>query len=162
MSVRPAFCTHCPISHVTSGYTPLHIPKTPNNILLVSEIGGDLNGPSGSWMNNLLARAGIKRTETATVSCVGCTPPDNLWPTDRKWKATPRSDAYSAVAYCREHHLLPAVAEAAPDKIITLGDAALEALTPARPLWCGGAAPSPSVATCPVPASSPPSTPNNL
>jgi len=94
-------------------------------------------------MNNLLARAGIKRTETATVSCVGCTPPDNLWPTDRKWKATPRSDAYSAVAYCREHHLLPAVAEAAPDKIITLGDAALEALTPRKAImvWRGSPLP---------------------
>lgn len=106
-------------------------------------MGTDLTGPSGSWLNNILARAGIKRPECSTLVTIGCTPTNGLFPTDRKWHLTPRADAHSAVRYCAEHHMWPAIKELNPTRIVALGEEALDALTPRKGIlvWRGSVLP---------------------
>ncbi len=135
MLQKPSFCENCPITNFTRGYVPLE--KGTGTTLIVGEAAGDTEadtgrpfcGGSGSWLNNLLRSAGIKRDELSIINTIGCQPIDNVYPTDKKWHHTSRANAYAAVDYCAQHHLWPGIRAVNPSKIIALGDQALTATT---------------------------------
>jgi len=130
------FCSACPINHVTEGYVPALIPPEATT-LYVGEAAGEHEieqglafvGPAGGWLNSALRAAKIDRSKIAIVNCIGCKPPGNIFPGDVKWTATDRATAKQAVDYCRHHHLLPAIYARKWQRIVTLGDKALEAVT---------------------------------
>ena len=149
-SCRPDFCRTCPIAEHTRGYVPLQ--RGSSSTLLVGEASGaneaDLGKPfvggAGSWLNNLLRAAGIKRENLNVINTIGCQPRDNVYPTDRKWRWTSREAARTAVTYCNQHHLQPALEQLSPTKIIALGDQALIQLTGRRGItvWRGSPLPA--------------------
>lgn len=106
-------------------------------------VGRALSGPKGSLLNNLLRSAGSNRDLVTTIDVVSCRPPRDIWPTDYTFQALSRPEAFGAVAYCAEHHLRPAIESRNWSKIITLGDEALEALTPRKgsSVWRGSPLP---------------------
>lgn len=135
--LKPTSCKNCPINHVTGDHwtPPALIPAS--DILLVGEASGEEEilqgrgfvGPSGSWLNNMLAKAGIRRDFCSTANVIGCRPPDNVFPGDPKWKYTSRTAACEAINYCTKQHLWPAVGAKEWRRIIAIGDPALQALT---------------------------------
>lgn len=109
-----------------------------------AEAGKPFVGGSGSFLNNLLARAGIKRETISVANSICCRPPNNVYPTDFKWHYTSRTDARAAVAYCQSHFLEPLVKSQEWEKIIAVGDQALQALTTRRGIlvWRGSPLPT--------------------
>jgi len=132
---RPSFCAKCPIAHVTLGYIPPHKGTRPE--LLVGEAAGEdevyagqpFVGGAGRWLNSLLRNAGLDRSIFHIVNVIGCRPPKNIFPGDPDWTFTSKEDAYAALKYCRNHHLLPYLKTQKWQRIIALGNKALKALT---------------------------------
>ena len=150
-SPKASFCEFCPINHVTKGYVPLQLHKSGDGRTLLvgdasreteAEKGIPFSGQAGLWLNNMLYTAGIRRSDLDVINTIGCQPPDNIYPLDRTWHATGRAAAHDAVAYCRHHHLQPAL-DKGYDKIIALGDHALSATTNRRGIlvWRGSPLP---------------------
>jgi len=133
---------------IGEGFVPL---TGAGNVLLVGKApdeddirsGRALSGAKGSLVNNLLRSAGMTRDSVATIDVISCRPPRDIWPTDYTFQQLTRPEAYGAVAYCQEHHLRPAIESRNWSKIITLGDEALEALTPRKgsAVWRGSPLP---------------------
>jgi len=100
-------------------------------------------GGAGTWLNSLLRNARINRPSLNIINTIGCRPPENVYPGSEKWTWTSRADARAGVEYCRQHHLLPAVAAVAPSRIVALGGEALRALTPRQGIlqWRGSPLP---------------------
>lgn len=148
-SCRPQFCRTCPISEHTRGYVPLESGRSAT--LVVGEAAGSNEadkgkpfvGGAGSWLNNLLRAAWIKREDLNVINTIGCQPRDNIYPTDRKWRWTSRDAARAAVEHCNYHHLQPGIAHVNPNRIIALGDHALTRLTGKRGItvWRGSPLP---------------------
>ena len=145
---RPSFCTDCPISGVTTGYTSLQLGKGKSllvgeNSLENDQPGKPFSGPAGSWLNNILFSAGIHRSDLNVINTIGCQPPQNIYPLDEKWNATPKADARYAVEHCGKYHLWPAIQQLKPDKIFAVGEQALKALTDRSGIlvWRGSALP---------------------
>lgn len=146
---RPDFCTRCPISHHTRGYLPLQrgIGGTTLVVAAAGEsdvaTGHHLSGGSGSWMNNILGKAFIKKENINVLGVLGCQPRDGVYPTDRKWKWTGRDKSFDAVRHCLANHFWPQFNDLNPPKVIALGDAALTALTgrKAIAIWRGSPLP---------------------
>lgn len=135
--LKPSFCQACPINHVTgTAYVPAILPAGASE-LWVGEAPGEHEaqqglpfvGGAGGWLDSLLRSAKISREGIGIVNTIGCRPPENIYPTDRKWTHTDRSDARVAIAYCKQHHLQPAIDARLWDRIVAMGDAALEATT---------------------------------
>lgn len=107
-----------------------------------AEEGRPFAGPSGFWLNNMLQTAGIKRASLDVINTIGCQPPENVYPTDKKWYATSRKAGWEAIEYCNHHHLQPALTKGY-DKILALGDQALARLTNRRGIlvWRGSPLP---------------------
>lgn len=152
MTSKPDFCQHCPISHVTEGYVPLQSHAYgAGHSLLVGEAAGETEatrglpfvGQAGLWLKNMLREGGVDYRTLDVINTIGCHPPENVYPTDRKWHATSKQAARDAVDYCRYHHLQPAL-EKGYDKIIALGDNALTATTNRRGIlvWRGSPLPA--------------------
>lgn len=148
MIVKPKACEQCPLYNIGEGFVPLTgtgstlvIGKAPDEHQI--KAGRALAGPAGSLTNNLLASAGIGRDQVSSINVIGCRPPHDIYPTDYTFHAVPRNVAYGAVEYCKEHYLKPAIASREWSKIITLGDEALEAVTPRRgsEVWRGSPLP---------------------
>lgn len=145
---KPDICRACPMYGVGEGFIPLTGTGT---TLLVGKMpdehdiraGRALSGPKGSLINNLLRSAGTSREAVSTINVVSCRPPRDIWPTDYTFGALPRNEAFGALAYCHEHHLRPAIDGGNWSKIITLGDEALEAITPRKgsSVWRGSPLP---------------------
>lgn len=149
MLAKPDVCKNCPLYSIGIGFVPP--TYKPGTTLLVGEAPGENEadkgeafvGPSGSLLNNLLRSAGIKRDDVSTTNVICCQPPLNIFPTDFKFHATTRADAYGAVEYCKHHHLDPVLKARDWKKIIAVGDKALEALTPRKGIlvWRGSPLP---------------------
>ncbi len=109
-----------------------------------AEAGKPFVGGSGAFLNNLLAKAGIDRNKITIANSICCRPPNNVYPTDFKWHHTSRADARAGVAYCQEHFLKPLVQGQEWDKIIAVGDQALQAVTNRRGIlvWRGSPLPT--------------------
>ena len=101
-------------------------------------------GGYGSFLNNLLTKAGISRKESTLTNTICCQPPGGLHPSDVKWHYTSRGDARSALAYCSHHFLEPIVRGRTWDKIIAVGEQALQALTNRKGIlvWRGSPLPT--------------------
>lgn len=143
MPTKPPACAECPLTRATGTlYTPPTLLPT-TSILAVSDTPRDLNGPAGSWFNNMLNASGQRRSEVSTASVICCASNDGLFPLDKKWHATSRADAYRGVEYCKAHFLEPALAERAWKKVYAVGDYALTATTGKRGIlvWRGSPLP---------------------
>lgn len=148
MISKPDFCSGCVLNNYTTGYIPLE--RGPSTTLIVGEFpsatdvqnGHHFSDGTGSFLNNILAAGGINRKSLNVINTIGCSP-GGVFPTDLKWKHTSRQIARDGVEYCRTHHLQPAVELLHPAKIITLGDAPLQALSPRKGsmVWRGSALP---------------------
>lgn len=146
---KPDFCKECPINEFTEGYVPLD--RGTGSELWVGDAareeesreGKPFIGGAGSWLNSLLRSARIPRSGLNIINTIGCRPRDNTYPTSEKWVWTSREDARRAVKYCHEHHLLPAIREVQPSRIVALGGEALRALTPRQEIliWRGSPLP---------------------
>ncbi len=149
--IKPIECSGCPLNRVTgSAFVPLTLTPT-GSTLLVGEVpaeddarkGEAFTGGAGSWLNNMLARAGAKRSEISTTNTICCVTPEGLHPLDRKWNATSRADAWAGVQYCRQHFLEPALQARPWRKIFACGDHALASLTTRKGIlvWRGSPLP---------------------
>lgn len=148
MLTKPEICRACPMYGIGEGFVP---PTGAGHVLAVGKApdeddisaGRALSGPKGSLLNNLLRSAGTSRDNVTTIDVISCRPPRDIWPTDYTFQQLSRSDAYGAIAYCAEHHLRPAIESRNWSKIITLGDEAMEALTPRKgsSVWRGSPLP---------------------
>lgn len=133
---KPEFCSQCPISQYTTGYTPLKV-RGDGSVLFVGEASGEdevrsgegFSGGSGRWLWNMAGKAGIPRERASTLNVIGCHPSDNVFPTDPKWRWTSKDVARDAVAYCTTHHMWPGVKECKPKKIFAVGSQSLVQLT---------------------------------
>lgn len=107
------------------------------------EFGKGFTGPAGSWMNNMLAQAGVKRDFCATASIMACHPPEGMHPADPKWKHTTRAQALAGLEYCAKTHLQPLVQLKPWRRIIAVGEPALQTLTGKRGIlvWRGSPLP---------------------
>lgn len=135
MTPRPDFCTSCPISAYTEGYTPLKL--RPGSLLAVGEASGEdeirsgegFSGGSGRWLWNMLKLAGHPQSSVSTLNVIGCHPPGNIFPGDSKWKFTSPEVAQAGVAHCVEHHLHPGLEKASRSKLLAIGNKSLVQLT---------------------------------
>jgi len=91
--------------------------------------GEGFSNGSGRWLKNLLGRAGQKWENISTLNVIGCQPPENIFPGDKKWKWTTREIALEGVEYCRTHHLEPGLALAGKPRLYAIGAKALNTLT---------------------------------
>jgi uracil-DNA glycosylase len=163
VAVKPEFCKGCPINHVTgSQYVPLH--STGGKVLVVAPQpreedvlqGRPLSDSVGSWFYSAATQAALDRGSLDLINTIGCftgnpsthnKPAVAILPGSKLWFLTPRGDAKAALAYCREHHLKPALDRAAAGgqytKVISLGEEALQATTgkPGITHWRGSAIP---------------------
>jgi uracil-DNA glycosylase len=132
---KPDFCKNCPINHVTEGYVPLQrgtgselwVGDHPEEEEIKS--GKPFVGGGGSWLNSMLRSARIGRSTINLTNTIGCRPPANVYPGSDKWTATDRWTAYQGVQYCRQHHLIPALTNIEPTRVVALGEEALQATT---------------------------------
>ena len=139
MSVpKPDFCSGCPINHVTEGYVPAQV-VTDSSELIVGEAAGATEieyglpfiGGAGRWLTNLLKSGRQNRDNFNIINTIGCRPgPGNIYPASSEWVATDRKTALDGLAYCRAHHLQPFLDSKDWNRILALGNHALEALTP--------------------------------
>lgn len=135
LAAKPEFCSQCPINEYTEGYVPLE--RGSGTELWVGEAAGDdeatkgkpFIGGAGTWLNSMLGAARIGRSTINLINTIGCHPPDNIYPGSDKWSFTDRQRAREGVEYCRQHHLLPALTQIAPTRIVALGNEAMKALT---------------------------------
>ncbi len=133
---KPEFCLGCPINHVTEGYVPLK--GNPSHELIVGEAAGveeiqyglPFVGGAGRWLDGLLRNARQPRNQFNIINTIGCRPPNNVYPGASDWSATDKETALEGLAYCRQHHLQPTLDSKDWNRIIALGDNALQALTP--------------------------------
>lgn len=147
---KPDICKACPITQYTgTAFVPPKLGSSPFLILggmpddhdLVA--GAPMSGGKGTFLTKLAAKGKID-TATASISnTICCRPASNIYPTDRKWKATSRADARAGLAYCRAAYLDPLLRRQDYQAIYALGDEALEALTTRRGIlvWRGSPLP---------------------
>lgn len=133
---KPDFCAGCPITDLTEGYVPLDDAHDAQD-LAVGEAAGQEEaqrgkpfiGGAGTWLTSLFKSAGLRRDRHAIVNVIGCRPPNNTFPGGQDWRYTDHATAREAVAYCRKHHLEPALRAKPWRKILAFGNEALTALT---------------------------------
>lgn len=157
MTNKPEFCAGCPITHLTEGYVPLLRairPVAEVRGMFVGEAAGEEEvkvgkpfvGGAGQWLTSMCQAARVDRGAYGIVNVVGCRPPKNMFPGEKEWcdaEVSTREVGEAGVRYCVEHHLLPAIEDYAPTRIVTLGNQALKAVTGRSGVlqWRGSAMP---------------------
>ena len=132
---KPNFCSRCPINEYTEGYIPLQFGA--GSELWVGDAaredelrsGKPFTGGGGAWLNSLLRSTRIGRNGINFINTIGCRPFGNVYPGSDKWTYTDRATAQRAVQYCKQHHLVPALVQVRPSRIVALGEEALTSLT---------------------------------
>lgn len=151
MTPKPAFCTNCPINHVTQGYVGVKPASIPSRAVIVGEMAGDddiktgipFSGGAGGWLTSMMKAAKLPQEHFHILHSIGCHCPNNIHPLQPEWQATDRASAQYAVEYCTRMHLEPTLEAINPTEIIALGDKATYALTRRSPisLWRGSVLP---------------------
>lgn len=133
---KPYFCTNCPISKYTTGYTPAKLTHTRE--LIVGdhagkddiEYGQPFVGGVGRWLTSLLRAARQPREQFNIIHTIGCHPINDIHPGSPEWKFTDKETALAGLAYCRQHHLQPLIDSKEWNRVLAFGEEALQALTP--------------------------------
>ncbi len=148
LTSKPAVCSSCPITHITTGYVAPKPSKIPSRAVMVGEMSGEddvatgipFSGGTGAWLQNITKAAKLPLENFHILQSIPCHCPDNIHPASAAWR---HGNGQAAAEYCYRNHLEPALEAINPTEIITLGGPATEMLTGRSPLefWRGSSLP---------------------